>query len=215
MSLFARISSAFSPSPSVAAAPVATAKPAAKPWETGPLKPLFDRSKSPFLSNIRQAQSESESLGKGFYASKIEMSAANIDATPIFYGYHTDKPMSMAINQALPNDRLDLSVFMNVSGHDWREDTSMPMAEKQKLLQERADGNSYNIKVTRPDGSSEMMTGILAKGALSTGQDISITNMKPGKYILEGWPDHSAAVGGYVEGRRVEINYAPGGDRFE
>jgi hypothetical protein len=214
MNAFPRISSAFSSSPASSAS-AAVATPASKPWESGPLKPLFDRSKSPFLSNIRAAAKESASLGKGFYASKIEMAAANIDATPTFYGYHTGKPMTMDVNQKLPNDRLDLSVFMNVSGHDWREDKSMPMAEKQKLLQERADGNSYNIKVTRPDGSSEMMTGILAKGALSTGQDISITNMTPGKYILEGWPDHSAAVGGYVEGRQVEINYAPGGDRFE
>jgi hypothetical protein len=178
------------------------------------LKPLFDRSKSPFLSDIRSAERENLSLGQGFYASKINMAAANISASPTFYGYHTNKPMTLDINQKLPNDRLDLTVFMNVSGHDWREDTSLTQAEKQKLLQERADGNSYNIRVTRPDGSSSMMTGILAKGALSTGQDISITNMQPGKYVLEGWPDHSAAVGGYVEGRRVEITYAPTGDSF-
>jgi hypothetical protein len=201
--------------PAVAATPATPAVPAATPWATGPLKPLFDRSQSPFPRGIKAAATASLQLGKGFYASKIELAAANVRATPKFYGYGSEKPMTMDINQKLPNDRLDLSVFMNVSGHDWRENTSMSLEQKNKLLQERADGNSYNIKVTRPDGTSEMMTGILARGALSTGQDISITHMTPGKYVLEGWPDHSAAVGGYVEGRRVEITYAPGGDRFE
>ncbi len=35
--------------------------------------------------------------------------------------------------------------------------------------------------------------------------------MKPGKTIVEMWPEGSAGVGGYVEGRRLEINYSPPG----
>jgi hypothetical protein len=185
-----------------------------KPWETGPLKPQFERSKSKYIKTIKRAEKESRELGEGFYASKIEMAAANVAARAKFYGYHTGQAMTMDVKKKLPNARLDLVVFMNVSGHDWRESTSLSEEQKQKLLQDRANDNSYNIKVTRPNGQVETMTGILAKGALFTGQDISITNMTPGKYIIEGWPDHSAAVGGYFEGRHVEINYAPAGDSF-
>ena len=68
-----------------------------------------------------------------------------------------------------------------------------------------------------PDGRIEKMTGIEAKGALSTAQDISIRGMKPGKTIVEAWPEGSAGVGGYIEGRRLEISYNPPGaavDRF-
>ena len=42
---------------------------------------------------------------------------------------------------------------------------------------------------------------------------------REGKTILEAWPEHSAGVCGYIEGRRLEINYNPPGgaapvDRF-
>jgi hypothetical protein len=190
---------------------ISQTKPAdARPWETGPLKPQFDRKAAMNLKGIKAEAKESLANGKGFFASMIQMAAANVRAKAIFYGYETGKPMTMAIHKKLPEGRLDLSVFMNVSGHDF----SGTKAEKQAALLARAQDNSYNIKVTRPDGTVESMSGILARGALATGQDVSITNMTPGKYILEGWPDHSAAVGGYMEGRRVEITYAPGGDTF-
>ncbi len=55
------------------------------------------------------------------------------------------------------------------------------------------------------------MKGIGAKGEFSSAQDISIKGMKPGKTIVEMWPEGSAGVGGYVEGRRLEINYSPPG----
>jgi hypothetical protein len=196
-----------------AAAPSAKAA-ESKPWETGPLKPQFEREKSKYIKTIKRAEKESRELGEGLYASKIEMAAANALGRAKFFGYHTGKAMTLELKKKLPNDRLDLVVFMNVSGHDWRESTTLSDEQKQKLLLDRAKDNSYNIKLTRPNGQVEMMTGILAKGAVFTGQDISITNMTPGKYVIEGWPDHSAAVGGYFEGRHVEINYAPGGDSF-
>jgi hypothetical protein len=202
-----------SPSPVVTPSSATSKADAAesRPWETGPLKPQFERAKAINIKQIRAEGKESLANGKGYYASMIQMAAANVKAKAVFYGYETGKPMTMNVHQKLPDDRLDLTVFMNVSGHDFK---TLPPAEKTKALQDRANDNSYNIKVTRPDGSTETMSGILARGQLATGQDISITNMKPGKYILEGWPDHSAAVGGYMEGRRVEITYAPGGDTF-
>jgi hypothetical protein len=204
---------AKSPSPVVTPSTTTSKADAAdsRPWETGPLKPQFERAKALNIKQIRAEGKESLANGKGYYASMIQMAAANVKAKAVFYGYETGKPMTMNVHQKLPDDRLDLTVFMNVSGHDFK---TLPAAEKAKALQDRANDNSYNIKVTRPDGSTEMMSGILARGQLATGQDISITNMKPGKYILEGWPDHSAAVGGYMEGRHVEITYAPGGDTF-
>ncbi len=72
-------------------------------------------------------------------------------------------------------------------------------------MKSRARGNRYVIQVTHPDGRVERMSGIEAKGALSTAQDISIRGVKPGLLVVEAWPEGSAGVGGYIEGRRLEI----------
>ncbi len=54
-------------------------------------------------------------------------------------------------------------------------------------------------------------TGAPKAGRACTAQDISIKGLQPGKTIVEAWPEGSAGVGGYVEGRRLEITYAPPG----
>jgi hypothetical protein len=123
----------------------------------------------------------------------------------------------MTLSKARPDDRRDLRVCLNVSGHDFKGADDKPLPDAKQRLAERAKDNRYVIQVTHPDGRIEKMTGIEAKGALSTAQDISIRGMKPGKTIVEAWPEGSAGVGGYIEGRRLEISYNPPGaavDRF-
>lgn len=186
-------------------------KPPAPP---SPLAPAFEVGKAPQQSQIKQAMRESQMLGQNFKACLMEVGAANVKGSPTFYGYGTGKPMTMNLRQALPGDRLDLVVCLNVSGHDLKD-----RADKDEALASRAKDNRYVIQVTHADGKIETMKGIAANGALSTSQGISIQNMKAGKTIVEAWPEHSAGVGGYIEGRRLEITYAPPGsaggvDRF-
>ena len=184
-------------------------KPAAT--SSSPLAPAFERGKAKFQGQIEAAIDESKSLAQGFKACLMEVGVANVSASPRFYGYGTHKPMTMSLNKPLPDNRLDLTICLNVSGHDFKGADGKPVPNGQALLQARAKDNKYVIQVTHPDGRVETMKGIEAKGALSTAQDISIKGMKPGKTIVEAWPEQSAGVGGYIEGRRLEISYSPPG----
>lgn len=175
-----------------------------------PLKPAFDRSGSKFPRQVQAAIAESQSLAEGYKACLMEVGVANAKGAPTFYGYGTHKPMTMNLTKALPGERLDLTVCLNVSGHDFKGADGKHLPDIQQRVEERAKNNRYVIQVTHPDGKVDKMTGIEAKGAISTAQDISI-NMKPGKTIVEAWPEGSAGVGGYVEGRRLEISYQPPG----
>lgn len=210
MNWFSRLIGSNRPSASMAtttaAATQATAtttptKPAAPP---SPLAPAFDRSQAKFKAQVATAVESSADLAANFKACLMEVGVANAKGAPCFYGYGTHKPMTMNLNKALPEGRLDLTVCLNVSGHDLKD-----LPNKQQALEARAKDNRYVIQITRPDGTTERMTGIEAKGALSTAQDISIKNMQPGKTIVEAWPEGSAGVGGYIEGRRLEISYNP------
>lgn len=194
-------------------APAATTAPAGSSAPSVPKSPLaaaFVRSEAPQQSQIERALSSSEHLGNNFKACLMEVGFANVRGAPTFYGYGSHKPMTASLQLPLAGDRLDLVVALNVSGHDLKE-----RADKQEALAARAKGNRYVIQVTHPDGRVEKMTGIEAKGALSTAQDISIKNLKPGKLVVEAWPEGSAGVAGYVEGRRLEIMLrAPESDSF-
>ena len=141
----------------------------------------------------------------------MEVGVANAKGSPKFYGYGTHKPMTMSLTKPLPEGRLDLTVCLNVSGHDFKGTDGLLIPGAEALLQARAKNNKYIIQVTHPDGRVETMKGIEAKGALSTAQDISVKDLQRGKTIVEAWPEGSAGVGGYIEGRRLEINYTPPG----
>ncbi|MDP2344298.1 MAG: hypothetical protein Q8O67_25285 [Deltaproteobacteria bacterium] len=189
----------------------AVTQPKPSATSSSPLAPAFERGKAKFQDQIETAMDESKDLAAGFKACLMEVGVANAKGSPMFYGYGTHKPMTMSLNKALPDNRLDLTVCLNVSGHDFKGADGKPVPGGQAMLDARAKDNKYVIQVTRPDGKVETMRGIEAKGALSTAQDISIKDMKPGKTIVEAWPEGSAGVGGYVEGRRLEINYNPPG----
>lgn len=190
-----------------------TVKPQGSPTspENSPLKPAFERSQAKFKGQIESAMEESRDLAAGFKACLMEVGCANVKGAPTFYGYGTHKPMTMTINKAVPEGRLDLTVCMNVSGHDFKDANKNLLPGAQQMMEARAKDNKYVIQVTHPDGTIQKMTGIEAKGATSTAQDISIHGLKPGKTVVEAWPEGSAGVGGYVEGRRLEITYRPPG----
>jgi hypothetical protein len=184
---------------------------ASDPRASSPLAPAFERGSASFQAQIKRAMSDSKSLGNGYYAAKMEVGVANAQAQPTFYGYGTHKPMTMSLKKALPDDRLDLVMCMNVSGQDFKDANKVPLPDALEKKTARAKDNTYVIQVTHADGRKELMKGIGAKGEFSSAQDISIKGMKPGKTIVEMWPEGSAGVGGYVEGRRLEINYSPPG----
>lgn len=205
MPLLDTLARAFRPAapaaPAAPASPAAVAAPASTPARpASPLAPAFVRGEAPQQSQIDSKISSSEYLGENFKACLMEVAFANVRGGPTFYGYGTHKPMTASLQLPLAGDRLDLVVCLNVSGHDLKE-----RADKQEALAARAKDNRYVIQVTHPDGHVEKMTGIEAKGALSTAQDISIRGLKPGKLVVEAWPEGSAGVGGYIEGRRLEI----------
>ncbi len=154
---------------------------------------------------------ESASLASDFKACLMEVGLANVKGTVTFHGYGTHKPMTLSLKKALPDDRLDLTICLNVSGHDFKDSKDTPLPDAKQRIEARAKDNRYVIQVTRPNGTVERMTGIEAKGALTTAQDISLRGMKPGTTVVEAWPEGSAGVGGYVEGRRLVITYAPPG----
>jgi len=176
----------------------------AKP--ASPLEPAFAMASAPQQAQIKNAKRASQFLGENFKAALMEVGVANVSARPQFH-YGTGKPQSMSLNKTLPDKRLDLVICMNVSGHDLKE-----RADKDQALATRAKDNRYVIQVTYPDGTKQRMSGIAANGALSTSQAISIRDMKPGLTVVEAWPEGSAGVGGYIEGRRLEINYRPPGN---
>jgi hypothetical protein len=185
--------------------------------QRSPLQPAFDRTKATYGAQIKSAMQESASLARHYKACLMEVGLANVKGTVTFHGYGTGKPMTLALKKALPDDRLDLTLCLNVSGHDFKDSNDKPLPDAAQRLAARATDNRYVIQVTRPSGAIERMTGIEAKGALTTAQDISVRDMKPGLTIIEAWPEGSAGVGGYVEGRRLEITYTPPGatvDRF-
>lgn len=204
MSLWSNLVNRFRPARDATATAATTATTTATA-PSGPLAPAFERNKAKYQRQIDRAVDDAATLGAGFYAARMHVACANVQGTPRFYGYKTNKPQTLALTKAPPDNRLDLTLAMNVSSHDFK---TMPDKEARKL--ERAKSNAYVIQVTHPDGKVETLGGIKANGALSTAHDISIRNLKPGVTVVEMWPEGSAGVHGYVEGRRLEISLNAG-----
>jgi hypothetical protein len=182
------------------------------PVTTGPLAAKFPFDDPKVNAKVNWAILEAKSLAVGLKAALGTFIFRNSKASPFFHGWGTNKPMTVTVYETLKDNRLDITAAMNVSGHDFRHAVEAGTMTKEKamaLVKDRAKNNSYNIAVRYPNGKSEIMRGIVAKGALVTVQDFTVT-LQPGKNTIEMWPDGSAGVDGYVEGRRLEINYAPG-----
>ncbi len=203
-SWFSNVSDSFSrqgSNPSVNAAPINAVGIASS---SKPLEAQFDRKKVRYPERVGRAENYSNFLATNFKASAGKFALLNVQPSPVFHGYGSHKPQSVTIREKIPGDRLDMTISTNVSGHDLKN-----RPNRKELLAQRAKGNSYAIRVTHPDGRTEKLSNIKANGDLFTAMDISISGMVPGKTIVETWPEQSAGVSGYVEGRRLEINYEP------
>ncbi len=182
------------------------------PVTTGPLAPQFNLTDPAVTARVTFVKASALGLVDGLKAMMISGTCADMDVRPTFYGYETGKAMTMSIRRKLKDNRLDFVLAMNVSAHDFRhsvESGGQTRAWAQEQLLARANDNQrYVIKVTTPDGVSQEMTGIVANGAVVTVQGISAF-LQPGTNVIEAWPEQSCMVGGYMEGRRIEVAYNP------
>jgi hypothetical protein len=114
------------------------------------------------------------------------------------FSYHTGKTKQMNLLQPPADGMFRGTVVVNVSGHDG--------AAKAK---DYAESNTYNVRVTLPDGKVIQALNIPrnepGKTEYSTKIPIEFPAM-PGKTIVEAWPTGSAGVHGYIEGRRYSLN---------
>lgn len=164
----------------------------------GPLAPRrFTRNP---LVEPHRAHLASNSQNGG--ASESVIHAANATLKKWAFNYHTGqcKKASVEVPPSLDASGkriIDLTVLCNVSGHVGAENAAR-----------FAQSNKYVIKVTQPDGQALWMRGIDRKQPVEycTAQDISFELMK-GTTVIEAWPEGSAGVGGYVEGRRYELHF--------
>ncbi len=102
---------------------------------------------------------------------------------------------------AMPKDKmLDLTLLCPVSGHCGAADAKAWAGLDPTRLSER---NTFNVRITLADGSSQTLSGLEANGYV-TPVALSLP-LAPGKITIEYWPDRSGGVGGYPEGRTLEI----------
>jgi hypothetical protein len=137
-----------------------------------------------------------EELTKMGKASSSRFVVSSADVLVNEFDHGSGKAQRARIGTKLPNDRLDMTVIVNVDG-------------RQGAAQARAWGKSdtYVIEVTHPNGRVERMTGIKARGFVTT-QDFSI-RLQPGVTKIAAWPVGSLGVPGNIEGRLLELTYAP------
>jgi len=168
------------------------------PVDASSLKPRqFNRHPS-VASDIRDMGQSARDGG----ASSSQMRIANADVDQYAFSYKTGKPKVAVVNKP-PKDgsmKLDMTMVVNVSGHDQGRDPTS--AERY------AKSNTYSVRVTYPDGKSETIRNIPrndpSQAEYATAIDLTV-DLQKGKTIIEAWPDGSAGVGGYVEGRRYEM----------
>jgi hypothetical protein len=111
--------------------------------------------------------------------------------------------------KSMPKDGiLDLTLMCPVSGHCGLDDARRWAGLVQGC---EAEANLFSVSVTWPDGKSFTISDLKAKGFV-TPVDLSIP-LKPGKIVINYWPNNSGGVSGYPDGRTVEIDVpepAPG-----
>jgi hypothetical protein len=90
--------------------------------------------------------------------------------------------------------QLDLVALLPVSGH-----VGLQAAENY------ARTNQYNVVITHADGTRQTLPKVAATGFV-TEHALSL-NLKPGKTIVQFWPDGSGGVGGYQTGREIEFHW--------
>lgn len=141
----------------------------------------------------KQLQTRTGNASKRGVAAQVNIVGINAKLRIRAFDYGTHKPKQATVTQAPSDGKLDLAVVMSVSGH-----TSQAA--------QFAKTNKYTIQVTFPDGTTKTVKNIPSGGEYATIQNISF-NLKKGKTLVDAWPQGSAGVHGYIEGRRTVITY--------
>lgn len=146
-------------------------------------------------SHLSELASRSRNGGA---ASVMLLPEANVKYDAYAFSYHTGKGKQMNLKSTPADGMFRGTVVVNVSGHDG--------ADKAKAY---AESNTYNVRVTLPDGKVIQALNIPrnepGKTEYSTKIPVEFPAMQ-GKTIVEAWPTGSAGVGGYIEGRRYSLN---------
>ena len=82
----------------------------------------------------------------------------------------------------------------------------LPVSAHTGQAQQFAKSNVYNVIITHADGTTQNLGKIKSTG-LVTEHGMKL-NLKPGKTIVQFWPDGSGGVGGYKAGREIELNWS-------
>ncbi|MBT8493975.1 MAG: hypothetical protein KJO07_13055 [Deltaproteobacteria bacterium] len=82
----------------------------------------------------------------------------------------------------------------------------LPVSAHTGQAQQFAKSNKYNITVTHADGTVQKINKISSTG-LVTEKALNL-KLKPGKTVVNMWPDGSAGVAGFKAGREIELNWS-------
>ena len=82
----------------------------------------------------------------------------------------------------------------------------LPVSAHTGQAQQFAKSNKYNITVTHADGTVQKINKVASTG-LITEKSLNL-KLKPGKTVVNMWPDGSAGVGGFKAGREIELNWS-------
>jgi hypothetical protein len=196
-------------SPSIPTAPTRPVDQGSFP--TRPMSSLVPA--QPFRRSMRVSESlrELTQKAKSGTAAQAEIHAANANLEKFNFNYHTGKSREANLLSAPPGNKLHLTVTVSVSGHT------------QEAMKFAKDPNQrFLVEVKPPNGPAVTMTVAKADtqdAVYAVAQDIEIDVSQKGTYLVSAWPEGSARVGGYVEGRQYRLHvgqenfYNPAADR--
>lgn len=164
---------------------------------------------------VFSAHMEEEVLGTGLYAGVGHGDIPAIDLVPA-QGTSCVTPLQNHFNNndgldyegpagykitAMPKDKtFDFTLLVPVSGHCGAANAKAWAGLDPARI---AETNTFNVRITLPDGSKQTLSNLEVDGYV-TGVNLSVP-LSAGKITVEYWPDGSGGVGGYPEGRTLEI----------
>jgi hypothetical protein len=110
------------------------------------------------------------------------------------FGYGTHKAGILDVTGLGASGKLRVVMLLPVSGH-----VSGQAATYAKT-------NRYNITLSDDQGTQLFAAPKVASTGYVTPHELDL-KLRPGKNILDFWPDGSGGAGGYIEGRRYEITW--------
>ena len=134
----------------------------------------------------------------------VNQAIAN-NATPPFFLIPHSATMSQTRQGDYKKSITPAYSVSNASGGKLDVTALLPVSAHTGQAQQFAKSNQYNITITHADGTRETIPKVASTG-LVTEKVLSI-QLKPGKTVVNFWPDGSGGVGGFKAGREIELNY--------